>query len=78
MKSSLNLTTFKPPQQIPIKASMSKLSRDIREIVNTDAMGKQDSTVGLRYKKYLESNKTRTSSDLKSLPKKSDLVKGLH
>ena len=56
---------------------MSKISREIREIVNTDAMGKQDSTVGLRYKQYLEYNKTRKSSGFESLPKKSDVVRGL-
>ena len=55
MRSSLNLATFKAPVRVPAKVNMSHLSREIRNIVNTDAMGKLDSTVGLRYQAYKRS-----------------------
>jgi len=39
---------------VPVKPNMTQMSKDIRKIVNTNAEGKLDSTVGLRYAQYLE------------------------
>jgi hypothetical protein len=52
------ISKFKKPNLVQTHAKMSSISRDVREIVNTDSEGKYDFKIGNRLQSYLAFKRT--------------------